>query len=549
NGDSILDLGVLGIKVLTPSADLQIGSHVVASGTPFEGVRYFGFNVFQDGTDLRYLNNDHADVYGAGNGFSGLFHWPTNAAGAVLPSNSASAIRLQDSSVSVFGQASDSLFMVAGHVIIDSLSIANAYSFPKTDGSANQLLHTDGAGNLTWQDNSAIGNGIADILTNDSNALGRGIYDVGKLGIGTNTLGTNDFYLNGLGYVNLPTNNTYFTIDNYGGGLSVRNTNNNHMLRLRPNTGGPLYQTQLQMVNNGNTLDIILDDTPASSNIQASTDLTLHAGGTTGTLHIDAGGNVGIGTTTPTTELHVIQSGDAEARLESTGSSDAILTLANSTNTWDIRNFAGELRVVNGGNDQLTIETNGNVGIGTVNPSSTLDVVGDVEIPSANDYTYSTAQTRYASVSAAGFTPLQGVSGLATIQSIEIGGFVSGNARWVAGGTNGSSATLYAPIQLPDGATVTEVTFYIYDNDGTYGVEGSLRRHTLGGTIVSVLGSTPTSGNTATPGTTSLTESTILNAVIDNSSYSYFLRFSTYQNNNDLRIYGARVTYEVSKTD
>lgn len=177
NGDSLMDLGALGIKVLQPWADFQIGSHLVASGTPFQDVRYFGFNIYQDGTDLRYLNNGTADLYGAGPDFSGLFHWPVGAAGALMPGNASTLFRLTDSTVSIGGSAEDTLFVVSGHAVIDSLTIGG-FSFPRVDGSAGQILQTDGSGRMTWtgltSDN--LGNHIAtqSIVPNANNA-----YDLG----------------------------------------------------------------------------------------------------------------------------------------------------------------------------------------------------------------------------------------------------------------------------------------------------------------------------------------------------------------------------------
>lgn len=252
-------------------------------------------------------------------------------------------------------------------------------------------------------------------------------------------------------------------------------------------------------------------------------------------------GNVGIGTSTPSFPLHIVESGLSEVRIQSTGPSDARLSLANSINTWDMRNFSGELRIINGGTDRLTIETSGNVGIGTVNPSSTLEVVGDVEIPAANDYTYSTAKTSYVSLSPAAFTS---VSALVNVITTGTG---TGNRRHLSGGTAGVLEYLFADVQLPHGATVTAIHVSIFDGNATYDADCEFYRKTLSGATAIL--SLATTGSTSGTGGGQEVSATGLSIVIDNSAFSYYLRFNTRTNSTDLSIMGARITYTVDKAD
>ncbi|MEM6698502.1 MAG: hypothetical protein AAF599_08900, partial [Bacteroidota bacterium] len=56
-----------------------------------------------------------------------------------------------------------------GKVSIDSLNIANAYTLPTVDGITNQVLTTDGSGNLSWNTNNGAfnsGNGLTFSLNN-----------------------------------------------------------------------------------------------------------------------------------------------------------------------------------------------------------------------------------------------------------------------------------------------------------------------------------------------------------------------------------------------
>ena len=39
----------------------------------------------------------------------------------------------------------------ASELSADKLTLNNSYNFPQTDGSASQVLSTDGNGNLSWK--------------------------------------------------------------------------------------------------------------------------------------------------------------------------------------------------------------------------------------------------------------------------------------------------------------------------------------------------------------------------------------------------------------
>ena len=157
---------------------------------------------------------------------------------------------------------------------------------------------------------------------------------------------------------------------------------------------------------------------------------------------------------------------------------------------------------------------------------------GNVQIPAANDYKYATAKTRYYSVSAVAFE-LEN-------SSVCSRGTISGDI-YTVGGSAVSVAFFQAPVNLPDGATVTSLTFYVVDNDGTYNLQaGQLWRNDA---------STSTSyGNSFTMATTPLpasSNSTLIQAtttssisfpVINNQNCTYWLRWGTQQSNANLRL-------------
>ena len=113
-------------------------------------------------------------------------------------------------------------------------------------------------------------------------------------------------------------------------------------------------------------------------------------------LKLTSDGNVGIGTANPAQKLHVYGSGDisaifkstnagAEISLDATNGYAALRIFASGTETWRVGN-AGQSSSFQihqlGVGDRLTINSSGNVGIGTTNPQSKLDVIGDALINS-----------------------------------------------------------------------------------------------------------------------------------------------------------------------
>ncbi len=87
--------------------------------------------------------------------------------------------------------------------------------------------------------------------------------------------------------------------------------------------------------------------------------------------------NIGIGTTSPTDPLHVVSDAD----------DDAIQIQENSgVEYWQIGvNSLGNLNFEDGGVTRVTFEDGGNVGIGTTNPSATLDVEGSFQLVDGNE--------------------------------------------------------------------------------------------------------------------------------------------------------------------
>ena len=99
------------------------------------------------------------------------------------------------------------------------------------------------------------------------------------------------------------------------------------------------------------------------------------------------GGNVGVGTSSPATALHVDASGGGIVRATRLGAGSAYTqieadgsngTLASSTN----------LNINAGGSTRLYVSSSGNVGVGTSSPGAKLDVLGETRIQGGGSVSY-----------------------------------------------------------------------------------------------------------------------------------------------------------------
>jgi len=102
--------------------------------------------------------------------------------------------------------------------------------------------------------------------------------------------------------------------------------------------------------------------------------LYLGASAQTGSIVINTNGNVGIGTTTPATRLDINStSSETVARLNSTGGSELRLSSLTFSRiaTWN----GTDLVFATNRDERMRILSTGNVGIGTTNPQTPLDIV------------------------------------------------------------------------------------------------------------------------------------------------------------------------------
>jgi hypothetical protein len=224
-------------------------------------------------------------------------------------------------------------------------------------------------------------------------------------------------------------------------------------------------------------------------------------------------GYVGVGTSTPQDKLEV----KGVLRLDSgAGNSNILRFVDGGTMKWALlyRPWVdGNLTVLDEVSlvRSMTFESGtGDVGIKTEHPETDLHVVGDVRVDGnlqVNGEITRSAATGYYTVGSGDFTPSY-----------------PEDTDYVIGGgvfTTGASAVLFlAPVHLPHGATVTSVTHKYIDNSVAEDSQCALSRRTMSGyTEVDMA----TVWSTGSSGSGSTTDTTIDYAVIDNTSYSYYV--------------------------
>ena len=175
----------------------------------------------------------------------------------------------------------------------------------------------------------------------------------------------------------------------------------------------------------------------------------------------------------------------------------------------------------------------------TANMQESMRLTHDGNLQIAGDsYSYTSAKTNYYSMSAHDFE-------LRDQNSFGRSGTTTGNETHVSGGSTGGAAYYFAPVHVPNGATITNVEIFHRNNDGTYNMTFELVRFDMASNVVADIGVGASTTTSSGLGSVNWNTST----VVDNSRYSYYIEALTRQNNSNNWIRGAIITYTVNQAD
>ena len=197
------------------------------------------------------------------------------------------------------------------------------------------------------------------------------------------------------------------------------------------------------------------------------------------TLRVDAANHrVGVGTSLPQAALHVAESGGNQPSLllSKQGDVTTSLSLVTPYRTWLIgqnvppgggQNDQFYIHDALAGATRLSIDTAGNVGIGTTNPTARLDVNGSLKASSIA----LAATARHYVVTAGDWTSVD----TSTTPPIRAFGC---ELRYPPGASG--NLNYRAPLHLPDGAVITELAAWFIDQDASSNVQVSICNNAMG---------------------------------------------------------------------
>lgn len=277
---------------------------------------------------------------------------------------------------------------------------------------------------------------------------------------------------------------------------------------------------------------------PIAAHANAAFALDAPDGSPIGAVYVNEAGWVGVGTLSPLSLLHIDQATDTNTDvIIDSGLTAPRFSALNffdrGVNKWSLGKasdnnfFIAEANV----GIQLTMAPGGNVGIGAPPNLSKLYVNGAIGVPPT---------TRYTTVHGSAFTP-----SVVNSSVFEYSTFYSGETG-VTGWTQ--PVDYFAPIQLPDGAVITEFAVYYVNELPNISLHVQLRRSPLMSTgateIVARVESGPGSGTIQTMSTTQVS-----GATVNNSAYVYHLQALMNGSNEPfrlMRLKAVRVKYTVT---
>ncbi len=241
-----------------------------------------------------------------------------------------------------------------------------------------------------------------------------------------------------------------------------------------------------------------------------------------------------------TNQKILIQTGSNEYGLEHTNGNISLATFISPSTAWLLTKSNHPLFFSTNNKTldfqaALSILPNGNIGVGTNYPSEKLHVIGNARISGlgGNGVKFvrvnnsgvlsSTAETSYMNIPRPSFLAING--NIIGVNNNNGGIYCAGN----------SVGSLEAPVNLPDGAIITNMAAY-YTDDSPKNVRVQLHRRAYTSSTSTIIG---TFSSTGAAGNTDILNGNVnisTDNVVDNDTYVYYFRVSAIVllNNNEI---------------
>ena len=383
--------GNVGIGTTSPNAKLQVNDNVRIGNTS-TGVRFYiqgvdefradaldvagnGWNSLHlraDGTDGLFLQKDTNNVgigttsptqklHVAGNArVTGAYYDSNNSPGTanqVLVSTVTGTDWVDGSGSSIIGGPYLPLTAGSGKSLTGDLYLT-------LSSSTQRALSSTGTNSLQIGDA-----GVQELKFKNASGTSFLINSSGNLGIGT-TSPTAELHVKGdSSSANLPT-------------VKIESTGSISYLKFFNSSTGTGSSDGTYIGMNGGTAYLINKE---AGNLYLGTGDAIN-------LTLENGGDVGIGTTSPTAALHVYDQGSGEVKFQRATGYAGLLHFGFPSGLPSIRtsgNFA--IKASNAWGADLYINSSGNVGIGTTSPSAKLEVTGNTRLGSGTFHVSSDA--------------------------------------------------------------------------------------------------------------------------------------------------------------